>query len=130
MLLVSYLFVVFFFMAFVTDCLPFVVGIKNISQLALKAVEIIQSTQIDDSKKEKLLLANSFSMFKQSFKILLFVVIIALAGFLLVLLSVSFNAINYKALLCYMITFNGILIPVISFISYFILKKLYVKIRL
>lgn len=128
--LVCYLYAVFFILAIITDRLPFASTIKNISGIGLNSLKIIRSDLIDDSEKEKILLNNSLNMFKQSLKMFGFLMIMTSAGFLLLLPGIFFNHLSYKVLLDYMVTYNGLLISVLSFFSYFLFKNLYVKIRL
>ncbi|MDB5008168.1 MAG: hypothetical protein JWP45_2561 [Mucilaginibacter sp.] len=128
--LISYLYVVFLALAFLVDFLPFFVIIKSISQLANNSIQTIRSNILEDSEKEKFLLTNAVAMFRQSLKILGFVIVTAILGFLLLSLTMLFNHSNYRLLLNYTVTFGGITVSVLAFFTYFLFKKLYVKIRL
>jgi hypothetical protein len=126
----SYLYAVFFILAILSDRLPFFTIINNISRLSISSHQTIRSDIIEDSKKGKILLVNSFGIFKQSLKMAAFIMLVLACGFLLLLLSNNFQHLNYRVLLNYMITTDGLLLSMVSFFSYFLLKKLYVKIRL
>ncbi|MDB5016389.1 MAG: hypothetical protein JWQ84_1221 [Mucilaginibacter sp.] len=128
--LISYLYIVFLILAFLVDILPFFVIIKSISQLANNSIQTIRSNILEDSEKEKFLLTNAIAMFRQSLKILGFVIVTAILGFLLLSLTILFNHSNYRLLLNYTVTFGGITVSVLAFFTYFLFKKLYVKIRL
>jgi len=128
--IISYLFIVFFVIAWLVDHLPFLPLIKNVSGLSMGSMQIIKSNDISDLDKEKLLLAGSLKIFRESLKLLSFIILIAACGFALVAISSVFNILNYAILLKYMATLYGLLLSVFSFISYFLLKKLYVKVRL
>jgi hypothetical protein len=127
---IVYLYIVFFAIAWLVDHLPFFPLIKNISLLSQGSMRIIKSNDIDDSEKEKILLNNSLQLFKQSLKLLGFIIIIAVCGFVLLLLSKFFKFLNYTVLLQSLVTLSGLLLSVIAFLSYFLIRKLYVKIRL
>ena|SRR5579872_3863496 len=128
--IISYLYTVFFVIAWLVDLLPFFSVVKNISLVSWQSMQTIKSNDIDDSEKEKILLTNSFKLFKESLKLLGFITIIAVAGFALLLASKAFKPSNYTTLLKYTLTLYGLLLSVIAFLSYFVLKKLYVKVRL
>ena len=128
--IISYLFIVFFVIAWLVYHLPFLPLIKNVSGLSMGSMQIIKSNDISDLDKEKLLLAGSLKIFRESLKLLSFIILIAACGFALVAISSVFNILNYAILLKYMATLYGLLLSVFSFISYFLLKKLYVKVRL
>jgi hypothetical protein len=126
----GYLYLVFFVMAWLVDHLPFLQLIKNISALSMGSIQTIKSNDIDDPEKEKLLLANSLKIFKASLKLLGFIILITACGFVLMVIGGVFKMLSYAVLLKYMATLYGLLLSVFSFISYFLLKKLYVKVRL
>ncbi|HWZ15295.1 MAG TPA: hypothetical protein VNW95_08650 [Mucilaginibacter sp.] len=126
----GYLYVVFFAIACLVDYLPFIPLIKTISSLSMGSMHTIRSDDISDTEKEKLLLKNSLQLFQQSLKLLGFVVLIAICGFILLFVSRLFKSLNYAVLLNYMVTLYGLLLSVIAFFSYFLVKKLYVKVRL
>lgn len=128
--IVSYLYVVFFILAFLADRLPFLSIINVISQLSKSSIKTIRSDIIGDSEKQEILLTNSFSLFKQSLKMTGLILLVSACGFLLLLLSGAFKYLSYRILFDYMITTYGLLLAIISFFSYFLLKRLYVKVRL
>jgi hypothetical protein len=128
--IISYLYAVFFILAFLTDRLPFRGIISNISRLGKNSFQTIESDDIEDSNKQGILLANSFGLFKQSIKIAGLIFLVSVCGFLLLLLGGVFQNLNYRILFDYMVTTYGLLLSIISFFSYFLLKRLYVKIGL
>jgi hypothetical protein len=126
----SYLFTVCFVLALLSDVLPFPSIVKNILQLNKNSFQVISSKVIADSEKQYLLLANSFNIFKQSVKLLALIILLIACCFLLFLLSGFFRPLGYMVLLNYLISAGGLVVSTVAFISYFLLKKLYVKIRL
>ena len=128
--IISYLYAVFFILAMLADRLPFLRVITNISELRRDSLQTIKSDIIDDSKKQQILLANSFGLFKQSLKMAGLILIVSACGVLLLLSSGIFQRLNYRLLFDYIVTSYGLLLSIMSFFSYFLLKRLYVKIRL
>jgi hypothetical protein len=126
----AYLCVFFIVLAFIADHLPFVVIARNITSLGVSSFQTIRSESLEDTQKEKLLLNNSLDMFMQSMKMLAFILVIVLGGLLLLLTSGFFSSLSYWALVKYIVTFNGLLLSVASFLTYYLLKRLYVRIRL
>lgn len=127
---IIYLYVLFIVLAFLADRLPFLIAVKDITVLGKSSFQTIRSTVIDDSQKEKLLLANSRGIFILSCKLIAFIVLIAGAGLVLLLAVLIWGRITYWGMLNYVVTFNGLVLSAASFITYYLLKKLYVKIRL
>jgi hypothetical protein len=130
LVIISYLYIAFFIIAILADRLPFLTTITNISQLGKDSFETIKSDILEDSKKQEMLLANSLGLFKQSLKITSLILLVATCGFLLLLSADIFPHLNYRMLFDYLATTYGLLISIVSFLSYFLLKRLYVKIRL
>jgi hypothetical protein len=128
--IISYLYAAFFILAVLVDCLPFLSIINNISRLSKSSFQTITSAIIDDSKKQEILLANSFGIFKQSLKLAGLVILVMLCGLLFLCFVGIFNYLIALALLSFMDTVSGIALSVISFSSWFLLKKFNVKIRL
>jgi hypothetical protein len=128
--IIIYLYFVFFGSAILADHLPFLPIIRKASFLGANSLQIIRSNSINDSEKQRILLGSSWDIFKQSLKLLAFIVLVAVIGYVLLLLSVIFKPLNCRILVQYLITFDGLVLSVISFFSYFLLKKLYGKIRL
>jgi hypothetical protein len=125
------LFVVFFLLAVIADNLPFLTAVKGILQSGTSSFETIRSKDMEDIKKEKILLANSLSMFIQSFKIIAFILLVAVCGALFIyIISAFYRSVSFGFLIDYTISVNGLIISVAAFFSYFLIKKLYVKIRL
>ena len=127
---VSYLYVSCFILAWLADSLPFFNIIKSISLLSIASIQIIRAETIDDTTKEKTILGNSFIIFKQSLIMLALIIFIAVSGFLLLYFSKFIKPLNFTVLLDYVNTLSGISISMMSFLSYFLLKKLYVKVKL
>src|SRR6266487_296695 len=130
MTIISYLFIVVFITAFLVDLLPFQKSIRNILLFSKKTINTIQLSTIDDSVKQNLLLSYSFAIFKQSLKIGAFTLLIAAVIYGCFLLSVFFKQVSFQNLIDYSLTLSGIIICIVSFFSYFLLKKIYVKFRL
>jgi hypothetical protein len=128
--IISYLYAAFFILAFLADRLPFLSIINKISRISKGSFETIKSDVIEDSKKQEILLSNSFGLFKQSLKMTGLILLVSGCGFLLLLLSGVFKRLNYRILFDYMMTTYGLLLAIVSFLSYFLLKRLYVKARL
>jgi hypothetical protein len=126
---IGYLYVLFIILAFLADRLPFLPLVKSITLLGMSSLKTIRSVMVTDSQKEKLLLANSLSIFIQSLKIIVFITLIVVCG-LLLLLIISFMSLNYTDLVGYVITFKGLVLSATAFLTYYLLKGLYVKIRL
>jgi len=129
-LIISYLFAVCFVLAILADYLPFFTVINNISSLSKSSLQTIRSAIIDDSKKQETLLGNSLSIFKQSFKLTAFILLILASGFLLLILSRFVTHLGFQVLFDYLKTIDGFVLSILSFSSYYLLKKLYGKIRL
>jgi hypothetical protein len=125
-----YLYLLYVVLAFVVDLLPFMPIIKKISGLSLNSVQIIKSETLDDSEKESALLANSFSMFRASLTLFGLVILLGAFTFLLLLPIVLFKVVTIHLLLDHMATWLGIFVAIVAFVSYFLTKKIYVKIRL
>src|SRR5277367_210289 len=124
--IISYLYAVFFILALLADRLPFLSIINNISRLSKGSFQTIRSDIIDDSKKQEILLANSFGLFKQSLKLTGLILLVSACGFLLLLSGGVFKPLSYRILFDYTMTTYGLLLAIISFFSYFLLKRLYV----
>jgi hypothetical protein len=128
--MIGYLYFAFFIIALIADFLPFSPIIKTVSSLAINSVQTIKSKNINDSEKEKILLFNSFEIFKHSIKLIGFILLILIFGGVLLLISTLFKSLDQSVLFHYVLTINGLLLSVISFLSYFLLKKLYVRFRI
>lgn len=127
---IIYLYIVFLMLAFLADHLPFLILIKRIAELGANSFKTICSDNMPDTEKEKLLLFNALNMFKQSLKTIGFIMLIVICGIVLIWLTIYFKALTYTGLYNYIITFNGLLLTLAAFFSYYLLKKLYVKVRL
>lgn len=125
-----YLFVVFVLIAWMADTIPFIKTARSISGLSQSSIRTIQSEKIDDSEKQGILLGNSLGIMKHSILIIFYTV--ALIGILLFFLKVSefITSLNFDYLSNYLISLEGIIISIVAFLSYFLIKKLYVRFRL
>jgi hypothetical protein len=130
MVLISYVFGIFFIMAFIADCLPLIKSMQKISLLGKASFKTIGSAEIADSGKQKLLLHNSAGIFKQSLKITALVVIVLVIGYLLVLAGGFLKIVSCAAFFNCLETAQGIIISIIAFLSYFLIKKIYARARL
>lgn len=127
---IIYLFIVFFLIAWVADRLPFIKAVSHISKLSRISFETILSEETDDSAKQAILLGNSFGILKQSLLIIAFTALLLLILFLCLKVSVIVNPLNFNYLTGFLISFAGIIVSIVSFLSYFLLKKLYGRFRL
>jgi hypothetical protein len=113
------------------DNLPFLTAIKGILQSGASSFETMRSKDMEDIQKEKILLANSLGMFIQSLKIIAFILLVVICGALFIyIISVFYRSLSFGFLIDYTISVNGLIISIAAFFSYFLIKKLYVKIRL
>lgn len=126
----AYLYVVFLVLALAADLLPFLSTIKNISILTISSGFTIRATDIEDSKKQNILLRNSLGIFKNSLILIgLIFLVLAFGGFLF-WISEIFKPLNYWVLFDRLLTLSGLLITLLAFLSYFLLRKMYVRFRL
>lgn len=126
---IIYLFVVFLLIAWAADTIPFIKTARSISALSQSSMQTIQSEQIDDSAKQGILLSNSLGIMKYSLLIIFYTA--ALIGILLFFLKASefITSLNFDYLSNYLISLSGIFLSIVAFLSYFLLKKLYVRFR-
>lgn len=126
---IVYLFIVFLLLAWATDLIPFIKTAKQITRLSQSSLETIQSDKIDDSAKQSILLGNSLGILKYSILIILFTCL--LIGFLFLLLeaSILIKPLNFNYLTEYLISIEGIVLSIFSFLSFFLIKSLYVRFR-
>jgi hypothetical protein len=127
---IIYLFVIFVLIAWMADTIPFIKTARSISGLSQSSIQTIQSEKIDDSEKQSILLANSLGIMKHSILIIFYTA--ALIGILLFLLKVSeyITSLNFEYLSNYLIRLEGIILSIVAFLSYFLIKKLYVRFRI
>ncbi len=127
---IIYLFVVFLLIAWAADTIPFIKTARSISGLSQSSMQTIQSEQIEDSEKQRIILSNSLEIMKHSMLIILYTA--ALIGILLFFLKASefITSLNFDYLSNYLISLSGIILSIVAFLSYFLLKKLYVRFRI
>ena len=130
MALISEVSVIFFVMAFLADRLPLMKYIRKVIELNRISFDIIGSGNTGDADKQKLLLANSAAIFVQSLKLSGSVLLVLAAGCLLILAGNFFNIVTTSVLLAYLETITGIVISVLAFCFYFLIKKIYDRARL
>lgn len=126
---IIYLFIAFLLLAWTTDFIPFIKTAKQITGLSQSSLETIQSEKIDDSAKQKILLGNSLGILKHSLLIILFTSLLIGLLFLLLEASVLIKPLSFEYLTEYLVSIEGIVLSVFSFLSYFLIKSLYVKFR-
>jgi hypothetical protein len=129
-LLISYLGAVCFIVAFLADYLPFVTFTNKIVLLTRSSVRTMRSAMITDADKEKILLANSMAVFTRSVKLTGLTLLVLIIGCLLLFLTNVFKISDGGFLLRYLETMHGLALSLISFTAYFLVKKIYVRIRL
>ena len=127
---IIYSFIVFFLVAWLADRLPFIKTVGGINRISRNSLQTIQSESIEDSEKQGILLRNSFGILKSSLLIVAFTAL--LVGLLVICLeaSVFIKPLNPAYLTDFLISINGILLSVVSFLSYFLVKKLYGRFRI
>ncbi len=127
---IGYLYFVFLIIAALSDRLPFFSSIRLVSSLTIDSVQTIKSTSLEDTQKEKFLLANSFNILKNSLILLGYILLLVLLGFILLLFSEFIKLLKLSVLLSSIPTLMGLVVSIISFFSYYLIKKIYVKVRL
>jgi hypothetical protein len=130
MVLISFVFAIFFILAFAADRLPLIKLIQKISALSKMSLKTISTEAIDDTEKQKLLLANSAGIFKLSAKLAGLVILVLTVGYTLALAGDLLGIVKTPVLFAYLETVPGAVISVLAFCSYFLLKKIYVRARL
>jgi magnesium-transporting ATPase (P-type) len=126
---ISYLFVVFLTVALLVDIFPFFALIKKVSALSKHSYQIINAANLDDEKKQSQLLFNSFNIFKVSIQILGLIIVIGVYTYLLLIIGAVFKPLSFQMLNNAALSVPGLILSVVAFASYFLLKKLYGKFR-
>lgn len=127
---IIYLFVVFMLIAWAADTIPFLKTAKLISDLSQSSLKTIHSQEMDDSAKQGILLGNSLGIMKHSILIILFTAVLIALLILFLKISVFISPLNFDHLSNYLISLSGIILSIVAFLSYFLLKKLYVRFRI
>ena len=127
---IIYLFVVFMLIAWAADTIPFLKTAKLISGLSQSSFKTIQSEEMDDSAKQDILLGNSLGIMKYSLLIILFTAVLIAMLLLFLKISVFISPLNFDYLSNYLISLSGVILSIVAFLSYFLLKKLYVRFRI
>lgn len=126
---IIYLFIVFLLIARAADFIPFINTVRHISRLSQSSLETIQSGEIDDSAKQRILLGNSLGIMKHSMLIILFTALLIALLLFFLKASVFITPLNFDYLSNYLISLSGIILSIVSFLSYFLIKKIYVRLR-
>ena len=127
---IIYLFIVFFLVAWLADRLPFMKTVGGINRISRYSLETIQSESIDDASKQGILLRNSLGILKHSLLIIAFTALLVILLVIGLEASVFVKPLNSAYLTDFLISINGIILSVVSFLSYFLLKKLYGRFRI
>lgn len=127
---IIYLFIVFFLVAWLADRLPFMKTVGGINRISRNSLETIQSESIDDASKQGILLRNSLGILKHSLLIIAFTALLVILLVIGLEASVFVKPLNSAYLTDFLISINGIILSVVSFLSYFLLKKLYGRFRI
>jgi len=126
---IIYLFILFFLVAWLADRLPFIKTVGGINKISRNSLETIQSKSIDDSLKQGILLGNSLKILKHSLLIIAFTALLVILLIVFLEASILIKPLNPAYLTDYLISLNGIILSIVSFLSYFLLKKLYGRLR-
>jgi hypothetical protein len=127
---IIYLFIIFFLVAWLADRLPFMKTVGGINRISRNSLETIQSESIDDASKQGILLRNSLGILKHSLLIIAFTALLVILLVICLEASVFVKPLNSAYLTDFLISINGIILSVVSFLSYFLLKKLYGRFRI
>jgi len=126
---IIYLFIIFLLIAWAADTIPFIKTAKRISDTSQSSLQTIQSNEIDDSAKQGILLSNSLGIMKYSMLIIFYTALLVALLLFFLKASVFISPLNFDYLSNYLISFSGIILSIVAFASYFLLKKLYVRLR-
>jgi hypothetical protein len=127
---IIYLFIVFVLVAWLADRLPFMKTVGGINRISRNSLETIQSESIDDASKQGILLRNSLGILKHSLLIIAFTALLVTLLVICLEASIFIKPLNSAYLTEYLISINGIILSIVSFLSYFLLKKLYGRFRI
>jgi hypothetical protein len=127
---IIYLFIVFMLIAWAAETIPFIKTAKLISGLSQSSLKTIQSEEMDDSTKQSILLSKSLGIMKHSILIILFTAVLIALLILFLKISIFITPLNFDYLSNYLISLSGILLSIVAFLAYFLIKKLYVRFRI
>ena len=127
---IIYLFIVFFLVAWLANRLPFMKTVGGINRISRNSLQTIQSESIDDAAKQGILLRNSLGILKHSLLIIAFTALLVILLVICLEASIFIKPLNSAYLTEYLISINGILLSIVSFLTYFLLKKLYGRFRI
>lgn len=129
MVLISYVYLLFFILAFAADRVPFIEAVKEILVLSKKSLNTISSTAVEDREKQKILLTNAAGIFIRSLKIAGPALLILIGGYLLASVGDELGIVKISALFGFLETLTGVTISLLAFGSYFLIKKVYARAR-
>ena len=115
------------FSAFLFDLMPVVKNTGLIFQLQKASFSAIQDPTKSDEQKQRILLINSGKLLLTTLKLLLFFCVIILPFALLTVICKEFTTTNIETLL---VSTSVIVLSLFAFISYFLLKKMYGKLKI
>jgi len=127
---IIYLFVVFMLIAWAADTIPFLKTARSISGLSQSSMQTIQSDHIDDSEKQRILLNNSLGIMKHSMLIIFYTIVLIVILLFFLKGSVFITPLNFDYLSNYLVSLSGIILSIVAFLAYFLIKKLYVRFRI
>lgn len=126
---IIYLFIVILLIAWAADTIPFIKTAKRISETSQSSIKTIQSNLLDDSVKQGILLKNSLDIMKYSLLIVFYTALLVAVLLFLLKVSAFISPLNFDYLSKYLITYSGIILSIVAFLSYFLIRKLYVRFR-
>ena len=115
------------FSAFLFDLMPVIKNAGLILELQKVSLHAIQNKSITDEQKQRLLLINSGKLLLVTLKLLFFFCILMLPFALLLAICKIYTSTNILTLL---VSVPGIILSFFAFIFYFMLKKIYGKLRI
>ena len=124
------LFIVGLISGFLIDKLPIKSIALKIAKQSYASMAVLQSKEIGDDKKQKLLLVSSINIFKETLKL---ASILCLIGIIIPCFSYIYTLLKPNEsynLLAFATTFKGISISILSVFLYFILTKIYAHFRI
>jgi hypothetical protein len=122
--------VIFIFSSLIFDKLPFLKSLTKINSLNRRIIYALKSKTASDYRKEQILKQYSLLLFVESIKIALMVFVTSFVVFLLLYVSSRFILSENSNIFNFIVTVQGGIVSVLSFIVYYLFKKVYVKIRL
>jgi hypothetical protein len=93
-----------------------------------ESIQILRDERMEDNVKQEMLLSNAFHIFTLTMKLAFFIILATIPFFILIylgdwILKSSFFADS-------LISFQGLAVSCFSFLTYYFIRKMYVKFRL